>query len=72
MYLNVNKSISRISKRKLINRYDKFKKSFYTKVQKGFFEIYNKNKSKYMIVNSSNKFKINQSIIFEQVKKILQ
>ena len=72
MYLNVNKSILRISKRKIINRYDKFKKSFYKKVQNGFLKISNKNKSKYMIINSSNKFKTNQTIIFHQVKKLIK
>ena len=72
MYLNVNKSILRISSRKINNRYDNFKKSFYKKVQNGFLEISNKNKSKYMIINSSNKFKTNQTIIFHQVKKLIK
>ena len=72
MYLNVNKSILRISNRKIINRYDKFKKSFYKKVQNGFLKISNKNKSKYMIINSSNKFELNQMIIFNQVKKLIR
>ena len=72
MYLNVNKSILRISSRKINNRYDNFKKSFYKKVQNGFLKISNKNKSKYMIINSSNKFKTNQTIIFHQVKKLIK
>ena len=72
MYLNVNKSILRISNRKIINRYDKFKKSFYKKVQNGFLKISNKNKTKYMIINSSNKFETNQTIIFNQVKKLIK
>ena len=72
MYLNVNKSILRISNRKIINRYDKFKKSFYKKVQNGFLKISNKNKSKYMIINSSNKFETNKMIIFNQVKKLIK
>ena len=72
MYLNVNKSILRISNRKITNRYDKFKKSFYKRVQNGFLKICNKNKSKYMIINSSNKYKINQDIIFNRVKKLLK
>ena len=71
MYLNVNKSISRISNKKKKNRYDKFKKSFYSKVQNGFLKIANKNKLKYMIINSSNKFGPNQEIIFNQVKKLI-
>ena len=72
MFLNVNKSKSRISNRKIINRYDKFKKSFYKRVQNGFLKICNKNKSKYMIINSSNEYKINQDIIFNRVKKLLK
>ena len=72
MYLNLNKSILRISNRKTINRYDKFKKSFYKKVQNGFLKISNRNKSKYMIINSSNKFEVNKTIIFNQVKKLIK
>ena len=72
MYLNVDESISRLSNRKKLNRYDKFKKSFYNKVQNGFLKICKKNKSKYMIINSSNKFKINQTLIFNQVKKLIK
>ena len=72
MYLNVDKSISRISNRKKLNRYDKFDKSFYRKVQNGFLKISNKNKSKYMIINSSRKFETNQTIIFNQLKKLFK
>ena len=72
MYLNVKNSLLRISKRKKSNRYDKFKKSFYTKVQKGFLKIYNKNKPRYMFINSLDKFEKNQTIIFNQVKKLLK
>ena len=72
MYLNVDRSISRISDRKKLNRYDKFKKSFYKKVQNGFIEISNKNKSKYMIIDSSKKFETNQAIILNQVKKLIK
>ena len=72
MYLNVNKSILRISNKKVTNRYDKFKKSFYKKVQNGFLKISNRNKSKYMIINSSNKFEVNKTIIFNQVKKLIK
>ena len=70
MYLDVNKSILRISNKKIVNRYDKFKKSFYKKVQEGFLKIYNQNTSRYMIINSSNEFEINKKIIFNQVKKL--
>ena len=71
MHLNVDQSLLRISNRKKNNRYDKFKKSFYKKVQRGFLKISNKNKSKYMVINSSNKFEINQKIIFDKVKSLI-
>tara|TARA_B100002003_G_C14072941_1_gene516200 strand:- start:359 stop:985 length:627 start_codon:yes stop_codon:yes gene_type:complete len=71
MYLNVDKSISRISDRKKLNRYDKFKKSFYKKVQNGFLKISNKNKLKYMVIDSTKKFETNQTIIINQVKKLI-
>ena len=72
MHLNVNKSLLRVSSKKEINRYDKFKKPFYEKVQRGFLKIYNMNKSKYMIINSAKKFKTNQEIIFKQVMKLIK
>ena len=72
MFLNVNKSRLRISNRKITNRYDKFKKSFYERVQKGFLKICNKNKSKYMVINSSNSFKTNQAVIFSKIKKLIK
>ena len=36
------------------------------------YELSNKNKSKYMIINSSNKFETNRAIIFNQVKKLIK
>ncbi len=72
MYLNVNKLKSRVSNRKKINRYDQFTKSFYDKVQKGFLKIIQKNKSKYMIVNSSNDFHANHRIIYQKVNNLMK
>ena len=72
MYLNANKSMLRISNRKRKNRYDKFNKSFYIKVQRGFLKIAKKNELKYMIINSSDKFKNNQSLIFNKVIKLIK
>ncbi len=72
MYLNVNQSLLRISNKKKINRYDKFNKIFYQKVQKGYFSISRNNKSKYMIINSSKEFSVNHEIILNKVKKIVK
>tara|TARA_B100001123_G_scaffold441195_1_gene581925 strand:+ start:1161 stop:1784 length:624 start_codon:yes stop_codon:yes gene_type:complete len=69
MYLNVNKSMQRISAKKNANRYDKFKKSFYARVQNGFLKI-SKNKSNYMLIDSSKSFKMNQITIFNKINKL--
>ena len=54
----VNKSnfLSRLKKRKNINKYDKFNFKFYDRVQRGFLKIA-KNKRNYLILNSNLKNK---------------
>ena len=68
MHLEVNSSILRISNRKITNRYDKFKKSFYKRVQRGFVKISKQNKSKYMIVDSLNDFNQNKKLFLIKLK----
>ena len=68
-FLNiVNKKnlLFRLNKRKSKNRYDKFKYSFYNKVQKGFIKI-SKNKKKYMIINSNLNLKLNKKQIIKKI-----
>jgi len=62
----------RLSKRRKLNRYDKFKIDFYNRVQKGYIKIANKNKSKYKIIDSNKMIKINKKIIIEEFNKILK
>ena len=64
--LNIKK---RLSKRKTLNRYDKFKLGFYQKVQSGFITLANKNKKKYLLINSNLSIKTNKKIIIEKIKK---
>ena len=45
--------MQRLKKRKNKNRYDKFSKNFYTKVQNAFIKIAKKNKKRYFIVDNS-------------------
>ena len=52
----------------MINLKNHFTKEF----KMAFLKICNKNKSKYMIINSSNKYEINQDIIFNRVKKLIK
>ena len=51
--VNIFKALNRLSKRKKMNRYDKFSKSFYIKVQNSFIKIAKKNKKKYLIIDNS-------------------
>ena len=50
--VNKNNMIKRLKIRKSLNRYDKFKTSFYQKFQRGFVTLANENKKKYTIINS--------------------
>ena len=62
----------RLKLRKSLNKYDKFKYSFYKKVQNGFLKIA-KNKSKYIIINSNlRNINENAKIIIKKVDKILK
>lgn len=63
---------SRLKERKNLNRYDKFKFSFYNKVQNGFLKLSKKNKKKYLIVNSNLDIDFNKHQIISQIKKILR
>jgi len=61
----------RLLKRKNLNRYDKFKMSFYKKVQTGYIKIANKNKNKYLQINSNLNINKNKKIIINKVEKII-
>ena len=61
----------RLNKRKKLNRYDKFKMLFYKKVQSGFINIANKNKKKYLKVDSNLSISINKNIIISKINKLI-
>ena len=61
----------RLLKRKVLNRYDKFKYSFYKKVQKGFVNRARLNKKKYLTINSNIEINKNKKIIINKINKIL-
>ncbi len=62
----------RLLKRKSLNRYDKFKFSFYKKVQKGFTLQLKRNKNKYLLINSKLPINVNKKIIIDKVNKLLK
>ncbi len=69
--VNMTNLQSRLSKRKNLNRYDKFKISFYKKIQNGFIKIAKKNKKKYLIINSNDSILKNKKIILNKANKLL-
>ena len=60
----------RLMLRKNLNRYDKFKFKFYSKVQKGFLKL-SKNNSKYLIIDSNLPILYNKKIIIKKIKKLI-
>ena len=61
----------RLSKRKNLNRYDKFRDKFYEKVQKGFSKIVKKNPTKYMVVDSNRDIHSNKKLILTKINKLI-
>ena len=69
--VNISKALQRLKKRKKKNRYDKFSKNFYTKVQNAFIKIAKKNTRRYCIVDNSEDSTKTESIIFDKFIQFL-
>ena len=69
--VNILKALQRLKKRKKKNRYDKFSKNFYIKVQKAFIKIARKNKKRYFILDNSKDSKNIEMIILEKFMNVL-
>ena len=61
----------RLKERKKLNRYDKFEKKFYHKVQKGFIKI-SKNKKNYKIINSNYPIEKNKKDIIDKIEALIK
>ena len=70
--VSLKNMFKRLKMRKSLNRYDKFNKEFYDKVQKGFLRLSKKNKNRYMLVNSNLDIEMNKKIILTKVKRLLR
>ena len=71
--VNKKNMFNRLKLRKDNNKYDNFKYNFYNKVQKGFLNLANKNKSKYLILDSNkDSLKIIENKLINKIKKILK
>ena len=66
---NISKAMQRLKKRKKKNRYDKFSKMFYNRVQKAFLKIAKTDKKRYIIVDNSLDTSETEKIIFEKFIK---
>jgi len=69
--VNESNMIKRLKIRKSLNRYDKFDKRFYRKVQNGFLKLSKKNKKKYQVINSNLDINLNKSFIIKSLDKLL-
>ena len=64
--------LKRLKSRKNKNKYDNFDYNFYNKVQRGFLKIANKNKSKYLILDTNkDNIKIIEDKLINKINKIL-
>ena len=61
----------RLTKRKFLNRYDKFNSNFYKRVQQGFLKILKDNPKKYMKINSNLDIKQNKKIIINLIDSLI-
>ena len=63
--------IKKIKKKKKINRYDKFNKKFYKKVQNGFLKLSKKIK-KYLIIDSNLEIKENKIKYSKKINQLIK
>jgi len=62
----------RLKQRRSLNRYDKFKMSFYNKVQKGFIHLSQKQKNKYQLINSNLEIDKNEKLILSKIDRLIK
>ena len=62
----------RLKQRKSLNRYDKFKMSFYNKVQNGFLKLSKRQKNKYQYINSNLEIHKNEKLILSRIDKLIK
>ena len=62
----------RLKKRKTLNRYDKFKISFYNRVQKGFIKLSKEQKNKYQLINSNLEIKKNEKLLLSKLDQLIK
>ena len=69
--VNISKALQRLKKRKKKNRYDKFSKNFYIKVQNAFIRIAKENKRRYLILdNSKDSHEVEKNILKKFIERL--
>ena len=69
--VKISKAIKRLKKRKNLNRYDKFSKDFYQKVQRGFIKIAKSNSKRCIILDTSIDSPLTEKVIFRTFVRML-
>ena len=69
--VNRKNMITRIKKRKILNRYDKFSFQFYKKVQEGFLKLSKEKNRNYQIIDSNLDILLNKKIILSKIDKLI-
>ena len=69
--VNKKNMVKRLRSRRLLNRYDNFNFNFYKKVQKGYLNLYKKNKKKYQLVDSNLDIDHNHTLIVQKIEKLI-
>tara|TARA_Y100001970_G_C14232367_1_gene859476 strand:+ start:974 stop:1621 length:648 start_codon:yes stop_codon:yes gene_type:complete len=67
--VKISKAIKRLNNRKIKNRYDKFSKSFYIRVQKAFIKIAKQNKNRCIVIDNSKDTTYTEKMIFDNFLK---
>ncbi len=70
--VNHENMIKRLKLRSKLNRYDKFNKNFYKKVQRGFIKLSSNSKGKYELIDSNLDIKFNETIVIKKIKKLIK
>jgi len=68
--VTLKKAFARIKKRRFKNRYDKFSKGFYQKVQNSFIKFAKKNSKRYFVLDNTVDSKDAEKIIFNKFLKL--
>ena len=64
--VKISKALQRLKNRKRKNRYDKFSKNFYIKVQNAFLKIARKNRKRYFVLDNSKDSNVIEKIILKK------